>query len=266
MPYIILTAHAEELDRRELAGVLTIGRSPACDMSIHDILLSRTHCRIEKCEQSGRWKIVDLGSKNGTHQNWTRITERFLFEGDSFRIGRTWLTYHAGKLVPAREGTVRKSKLVRPADPHEALTGTVNDFVYVEPDPGSEEFDGSPSPVGPSTRSTTAKASTLESGTALQELSSSWDSIVATASRPSRVPRPSPRPVSHSVAAKRQVRRQAEPDLTLHASTAYMPFLEVVPMLPRRRRPNIGLAIAVTVGVCVATALVLISGWALSNG
>lgn len=265
MPYIILTAHAEELDRRELTDTLTIGRSPACDISIHDILLSRTHCRIEPCAETGRWKLIDLGSKNGTHLNWTRITEHTLSEGDAFRIGRTCLTYHSGRFQHAAAGTVRKSKLVRPADPHEALSGTVSDFVYVEPENASEEFDGSPSPVRPkSSASTRAKSA----GTAvLAEPSSSWDSIVATASRPNRMRRPMPRPIPNSMAGRFQVRRHADTDFSLQASTAYIPFLEVVPALPRRRRKaNIGLAIALTLGVCVATALVLISGWALSNG
>jgi predicted component of type VI protein secretion system len=263
MAYIILTAHSEELDRRKLTEGLTIGRGPACDIVVHDILMSRAHCRIEQCPRTKRWKIIDLGSKNGTHYNWTRVTDQVLFEGDSFRIGRTWLTYHAGKYVPPAAGTVRKSKLVRPADPHEALSGTVNDFIYAEADPGSEEFDGSPSPVHPASPAGEPAAT---GDTALAELCSSWDSIVATASRPNRLGRPSPQPQPRSTAAKSHVRRHSATDISLQASTAYVPFLQVVPSTPRPRKRDIGLAIALTVGVCVATALVLISGWALSNG
>ena len=86
MPYIIFTANGEELDRRDLIGPLTIGRSTECDVRIHDILMSRKHCRIELDGGRGnpRWKLVDLDSKNGSHFNWKRISEHVLFDGRPF--------------------------------------------------------------------------------------------------------------------------------------------------------------------------------------
>src|SRR5947209_6977680 len=48
MPYITVSASGEELDRRELTDApIVIGRAPECQVSVHDILLSRRHCRIE---------------------------------------------------------------------------------------------------------------------------------------------------------------------------------------------------------------------------
>ena len=41
-----------------------VGRSPECDVAVRDLLLSRTHCRIEPAGHG--WKVVDLNSRNGT--------------------------------------------------------------------------------------------------------------------------------------------------------------------------------------------------------
>src|SRR5437899_2303385 len=132
MPYIILTANGEELDRRDLTRPLTVGRAVECDVRIHDILMSRRHCRIEP--DKGKWRVVDLGSRNGTHFNWTRVDDgHVLLDGDALRIGRTTLRFYSGPFVPSRVKP-RMGKLVRPANPHEALMGTISDFVLVERD------------------------------------------------------------------------------------------------------------------------------------
>src|SRR5947199_3888445 len=126
MPYITITANntnGEELDRRELSNrPLVIGRAPECDVAIHDILLSRRHCRLEPHRHGGRsgWKVIDLESKNGTFVNWTKVSEHGLRDGDAVRLGRTWMTFHAGPFVAAEPGAAsRPGKLVRPADPFE---------------------------------------------------------------------------------------------------------------------------------------------------
>ena len=251
MAYIILTAHGDEIERRELARRLVIGRSAACDVSVHDILMSRQHCRIEPAKPGG-WKIVDLGSKNGTYFQWSRIAEHKLVDGECLRMGRVSLTYMAGSFVPSPSPA--RNKIVRPADPHEALAGTVSDFVYAEPEEHEEEFDATPSPVG-------AAAQGVD---VLEEISSSWDSIVATTTRTHRLARPRPMPKIDSIPGTFHYQRRMT-DLSLQVSPLRVPYLEIVPIPPRRRRPNIGLAIALTIGVCLATAAVLVSGWALSG-
>src|SRR5438128_1275465 len=131
MPYLILTANGHEIDRRPVTGPTVVGRSTECDVSVRDILLSRRHCRIEPAvgKEKGRWRLVDLDSRNGCHVNWKKVSEYTLVDGDTVRVGRTWLTFHTGAFVAAAKQVVeasaaRKAKLVRPADPHEALAGT----------------------------------------------------------------------------------------------------------------------------------------------
>src|SRR4051812_30011361 len=103
MPYLILKANGEEIERFELKGPAIVGRALECDVSVRDILLSRKHCRVEPCtgKDKGRWRFVDLASRNGSHVNWKKVTEYTLVDGDEVRIGRTWLKFHSGVFVPA---------------------------------------------------------------------------------------------------------------------------------------------------------------------
>lgn len=258
MPYIILTANGEELERANLAQPLTIGRSAECNIAVRDVLLSRKHCRLEPAtgREKGRWRLVDLGSRNGSHVNWKKITEHTLVDGDAVRMGRTWLTFKSGLFEPPpTDVKIRKSRLVRPADPHEALSGTVADFVFQERDVAGQEFDGTPSPSAKSGRSGRTAASPLD------DLSSSWDSIVATASSPRRLPaRPMPRsPVDAKLSPRKEM------DLSLQALPMQVPYLEVVPGPLRRRRRRLAPALILTLGIGLATLLVLVSGWVMTN-
>jgi predicted component of type VI protein secretion system len=133
MAWIIVSANGEELDRRELTAPVVIGRSPECDVVVRDILLSRQHCRLEPAGGGGHeWRVVDLKSKNGTRVGWQEVTEQPLKHDDHLRMGRTRIVYYTTPFEPAPDRPARPDKIVRPADPHEALSGTVTDFVYVE--------------------------------------------------------------------------------------------------------------------------------------
>ena len=65
---------------------IAIGRGAGCDIRLGDLSLSGNHCRVEP---SGRgWKIVDLGSRNGTFVNEVLVKQRKLQDGDRVRLGR----------------------------------------------------------------------------------------------------------------------------------------------------------------------------------
>ena len=65
---------------------IAIGRGAGCDIRLGDLSLSGSHCRIEP---SGRgWKVVDLGSRNGTFVNDVLVKQRKLQDGDNLRLGR----------------------------------------------------------------------------------------------------------------------------------------------------------------------------------
>ena len=134
MAYLVFSSHTgEEIGRRRLDGPVTIGRSPDCDVSLHDHLLSRRHCKLEKSEDG--WVVTDLGSKNGTVVQGAPVTRYALRDGDTFTVGRVRVRFRAGALEPGTEQAVTSNgRQRRPADPFDALSGTVAGFRY-EPSP-----------------------------------------------------------------------------------------------------------------------------------
>ena len=65
---------------------LTImGRQSSCDVQIFDNMSSRAHCQIRR--DGKLYSLVDLGSRNGTHLNDKKVSERQLAFGDRIRIG-----------------------------------------------------------------------------------------------------------------------------------------------------------------------------------
>ncbi len=70
---------------------LTVGRDPACDLTLDSPLVSRRHARLERAGPSHI--LIDLGSTNGTFVNSERIDRRVLSAGDIVQIGPYRLTY-----------------------------------------------------------------------------------------------------------------------------------------------------------------------------
>jgi pSer/pThr/pTyr-binding forkhead associated (FHA) protein len=68
----------------------TIGREPACDMTLADDTVSRWHASLER--SAGGWLLADLGSMNGTrlngwrvnHPTWVRPGDMVSFGGVTF--------------------------------------------------------------------------------------------------------------------------------------------------------------------------------------
>src|SRR5688572_16286001 len=193
MAYLIFTANGEEFDRRELTGRVVIGRAPDCAISVHDIILSRHHCRIEigKSQDGGdAWVITDLHSKNGTFLRGHKIERHVMRDGDELRIGRTRLTFMAGAFVAPR--FARRTAVVRAVDPVDALAGTVDGMVMCEPGE-SGVFPGMPQPK-PRPADPSAYARDNVYGMINDIISSSWDSVMAQNSQPVRMQRAMPVP------------------------------------------------------------------------
>ncbi len=274
MPYITLSANGEELDRVELTDrPIVVGRACECDVSLHDILMSRRHCRIEPYRAG--WKLVDLNSKNGTRIGWSKVQEQVLLDGHEVRIGRTLLTYSSGPFVAPVERSLRRGRVIRPADPHEALSGTVAGFTFVEPEPRSagvadqvdfEAIDSSsPPPSSP----------LIHRPGAVHGLGSGLSTAVA--SMPSRAPaKAAPRPIVYvNLPTPEQVEQPSpsfvEANLILQAlpehaapAPALFPDLSPAPATPTDSITALAriTAIAVALG---ATGVVLFSAWALSR-
>lgn len=72
---------------------LIIGRDSASGLHLSDTLASRRHCRIEK--RSGKFYVVDPGSRNGTFLNGRRVGEAQLAPGDRILVGETLIAFQA---------------------------------------------------------------------------------------------------------------------------------------------------------------------------
>jgi hypothetical protein len=72
-------------------GVLEVGRSSDCWLTLEDEISSRVHARFHVDDE--RCEIEDLGSRNGTFVNGDRIVgRRRIHDGDRIRIGREVMT------------------------------------------------------------------------------------------------------------------------------------------------------------------------------
>jgi len=76
------------LDKAEV----TIGRSPDCEVCIHDWFVSKKHAVIHR--QGSTFLLRDAGSWRGTKVNDLQVTETVLREGDVIQIGGTKIEFH----------------------------------------------------------------------------------------------------------------------------------------------------------------------------
>jgi two-component system cell cycle sensor histidine kinase/response regulator CckA len=70
----------------KVEGVATIGRSPEATVMVDDPGVSRLHARIRR-DEAGHFELEDLGSKNGTFLNGSRIEHSRANLGDKIRVG-----------------------------------------------------------------------------------------------------------------------------------------------------------------------------------
>jgi Nif-specific regulatory protein len=84
----------------------SIGREPSNQICIPDGLISRQHCRIVISgeSESRQFRLVDVGSINGTRVNNDLITEHWLVHGEVIRIGNTTLLFLCNEEVSSPSG------------------------------------------------------------------------------------------------------------------------------------------------------------------
>jgi hypothetical protein len=66
--------------------MVTIGRSPDCDVFLDDVTVSRRHAVVSR--SGAEFSIEDLGSLNGTFVNRRRVDRGRLENGDELQIGK----------------------------------------------------------------------------------------------------------------------------------------------------------------------------------
>lgn len=71
-----------------ITGTLRIGRAADNDIVVPDLMVSRHHAEVRVIGE-GRYRVVDLGSHNGTYLNGSRVEVADLSESDSIGMGHT---------------------------------------------------------------------------------------------------------------------------------------------------------------------------------
>lgn len=259
MAYIILADRHSEIDRVALIDdePVTIGRSPECAVQVRDPLLSRQHCRLEPFGD-GRWLLIDLDSRNGTFvgtgEEATAISRHLLEDGDVVRFGRSRLCFRRGPFVPPPGDDEHRKRGTRPADPHEALAGTVTGFVLEQDMEEESRISGFPIPK-PQPAEPRAYRFDRVGAMVAQLASSSWDTALATEERPApRRPLPMPMieidEIDHAAQAL-----VARPPFPWSLVPALQPFRDDIEYL------TILASIFAAAAVCLTSLCIISRGW-----
>jgi hypothetical protein len=131
MAYLCIRPPHGRSTRAALGASAILGRTLDADIWVADQRLSRLHCRVER--DGEHWVVTDLGSRNGTFVNRTKVERHVLNDGDEFEIGDTRVTFFDRPLTerpkdPMAAGLVDSGRgravTAGPVDPGESLSGT----------------------------------------------------------------------------------------------------------------------------------------------
>ncbi len=89
---------------REFTGRLVLGRGKSADIQLIDDRVSREHCAIEP--EGDRYRLLDLGSRNGTWLNGEKIESAPLKAGDRLIVGESVFSFEpTAKALRAKDGS-----------------------------------------------------------------------------------------------------------------------------------------------------------------
>ncbi len=91
---------------------MSMGRDSSNAIRLHDTEVSRRHAEVRPAEE-GSFRIVDLGSANGTYLNGETVDQAPLRTGDQLRLGKTVMLYSEGTVAQDRDLTQRVDLLSR---------------------------------------------------------------------------------------------------------------------------------------------------------
>ncbi len=117
----IVAENDNERRRVPVGEGLTIGRGGHCSLVIRDSAASRQHLEIK--DTGSGYACRDLGSRNGTLVNGSKITTCELEDGDQIHIGETVLIFELGSssVAAAPEKTVFLQTVLDPAGREQEL-------------------------------------------------------------------------------------------------------------------------------------------------
>jgi len=104
VPRLIVTRGVDEGKQFDLNGpVISVGRHSSNSVALHDTQVSRRHLEL-RALAGGGYKLIDLGSGNGTLLNGQAVQEAVLRSGDTITIGQSVLMYTVARSDPPDHG------------------------------------------------------------------------------------------------------------------------------------------------------------------
>lgn len=104
MPRLIVIKGADEGKQFHLAaGVCTAGRDASNQIRLHDTEVSRRHAEFRPID-GGQYRLIDIGSANGSFLNNQPVKDAVLQPGDQIQIGQTLLLFSTGRGPDAASG------------------------------------------------------------------------------------------------------------------------------------------------------------------
>ena len=120
MASLFVIQGADQGKRFELKSKpMALGRDQSNPIRLHDTEVSRRHAEVRPVDDS--YRIIDLGSANGTFVNGQAVEQASLRSGDRLQLGQTVMLFNEGAGIE-RDLTARVDVLSRtsPGAPHHA--------------------------------------------------------------------------------------------------------------------------------------------------
>lgn len=106
MPRLVVTKGPGTGRDHAVTTECVVGRGGDADFVVEDGNTSRRHCRVQV--DGAGYAVEDLGSRNGTFVNGTRIQRQALVDGDIVRIGNTEFIFRQqGLIAPSTAAAAR---------------------------------------------------------------------------------------------------------------------------------------------------------------
>jgi pSer/pThr/pTyr-binding forkhead associated (FHA) protein len=101
--------------------LLTIGRSPCCDIGLVSPEVAPIHCIIVK--SASGWRIRDCTGRSGTHLNGESVNDEPLTDGDTVQVGTFSFQVNLPRIEPSGEGAAQAPVATAVAVVPSQLTG-----------------------------------------------------------------------------------------------------------------------------------------------
>lgn len=112
MPRLVITKGLGTGRDHAVGTECVVGRAPEADFVLDDQSASRRHFRVSR--DADRYVLEDLGSRNGTLLNGSRVQREGLADGDLIRAGATEMTFRQKDMLDGGAPAARPAIAVPP--------------------------------------------------------------------------------------------------------------------------------------------------------